>query len=694
MIQPDSPQVQTMLRTVGVSSLDELVAKIVPSSIHLKQEMSLDDEHLTERGEQETLQELKQYASMNQMKKSLIGMGFYNTITPNVILRNVLENPGWYTPYTPYQAEISQGRLEALLNFQTMICELTALPIANASLLDEATACGEAMHTAARRLKEKRPFFVSSDVHPQNIAVMQTRAKNIGVEIIVGDVETFDFEKTKVCGALIQYPGTYGKIRDYKDLVDKVHKTGGLVVAATDLLALTVLKAPGEFGVDIAVGTNQRFGIPVGYGGPNAGFLACTEDMKRGIPGRIIGVSKDVHGNKALRMALQTREQHIRREKATSNICTAQALLANMSGFYAIYHGPDGLKKIGTTVHEKTVILAKGLAKLGYKVPDWVYFDTLQIGVKTSADEIMKIATENGYNFRKIDDKTIGISLDETITGKDLKNLFKIFNEGKEPSFTVEQLAAEDNNIIAKSGFARTSKYLQQEVFNKYKTEHEMLRYLHRLESKDIGMNVSMIPLGSCTMKLNATSEMIPITWPEFTSIHPYVPVEQAAGYHKMFKDLENWLCKITGLDACSLQPNSGAQGEFTGLNVIRAYLTSIGQGHRDICLIPSSAHGTNPASAAITGMKIVVVGCDKKGNVDIADLKSKVQKHGDKVAALMITYPSTHGVFESGIKEIIDIVHNCGGQVYMDGANMNAQVGLTSPGTIGADVCHLNLHK
>jgi glycine dehydrogenase len=700
--------VQSMLKTLNpkFTRLEDLTQSVVPKNIYLGENhlVNLDFEKTSRvnvNGEYGILNELKnQYANENKVLKSLIGLGYYNTITPSIILRNILENPLWYTPYTPYQAEISQGRLESLLNFQTVVTDLTGLPVANASLLDEGTAAAEAMNLCYSRLPknvqdEKNEFFVSDKVHPQTIAVLKTRAEKKGIKVVVGDIHNItNFSKT--CGVLIQYPDTTGFVdTSIESFVKKVHDNGALVSCATDLLALTVLTPPGEIGVDIAVGSAQRFGVPMGYGGPHAAFFAVKDEFKRSIPGRIIGISKDINGTRALRMALQTREQHIRRDKATSNICTAQALLANMAAMYAVYHGPKGLKAIGNAVHEKTAILAKGLKSLGHKVfnndDKAVFFDTLQIQLKSgvTADSLLQKAVDNGFNLRKFDDNTVGVSLDETITANDVNAILKVFGATNDAADF-----SSANNVISQSVLSRKSDYLKHEVFNQYQTEHELLRYMTRLQMKDYSLAHGMIPLGSCTMKLNATSEMIPITWPEFAQLHPFVPLDQARGYKKMIDDLDRWLSDITGFDKVSLQPNSGAQGEFAGLMAIKKYLDHIGQGHRDVCLIPTSAHGTNPASAVMAGLKVVVVACDKQGNIDIADLKDKAQKNADKLACLMVTYPSTHGVYEEGIVDIVDTVHQYGGQVYLDGANMNAQVGLTSPGKIGADVCHLNLHK
>jgi glycine dehydrogenase len=616
-------------------------------------------------------------------------MGYYDTITPPVIQRSVLENPGWYTQYTPYQAEISQGRLEALLNFQTMASELTGLDLANASMLDEATAAAEAMTMSLRLRDGRNIFFISETCHPQTIEVVRARAHALGIEVVIGSHENFSFSE-KVFGALVQYPDTFGAIHDFSGFAEKAHAAGAMLTVATDLLALTLIKPPGEFGADIAVGSAQRFGVPLGYGGPHAAFFATRDEFKRQMPGRIVGVSKDNRGKPALRLALGTREQHIRREKATSNICTAQALLANMASLYACYYGPEGLKKIAQRVHALTQILAAGLAKLGHKISAQNYFDTIRVEFAgKSAQEILKIAEAHMMNFRMIDEKTIGISLDETTSANDVAEILLIFNGDKAPAFTVAELAP------ANSQFAiRNSQFLQHAVFNRYHSETEMLRYIKRLESRDLSLTASMIPLGSCTMKLNAAAEMFPVSWPEFAKIHPFAPVKQTRGYQILFQQLEDWLAEITGFAGISLQPNAGSQGEYAGLLVIRAYHESRGDTHRNVCLIPTSAHGTNPASAVMAGMKVVAVACDTNGNIDVADLKFKAEAHKNDLSALMITYPSTHGVFEETIREICEIIHANGGQVYMDGANMNAQVGLTSPGFIGADVCHLNLHK
>ncbi len=680
---------QKMLEYLGFASLDELIEKTVPAAIRLQQPLKLP----TPLSEYEALIQLKSIADRNQIYHSYIGMGYYDCITPPVILRNILENPGWYTAYTPYQAEIAQGRLEALLNFQTMVIELTGLEIANASLLDESTAAAEAMAMSYGLCKTKaNAFFVSASCHPQTIEVIKTRAYPLGIEIIIGNHLAFDFNKA-IFGALLQYPATDGKIYDYYQFIEKVHANGALVTVAADPLSLALLTPPAEFGADIAVGSTQRFGVPLGYGGPHAAYFATKEAYKRQIPGRIVGVSKDAQGKPALRLALQTREQHIRRDKATSNICTAQVLLAVIASTYAVYHGAAGIKRIATRIHQLTCILAAGLQELGYQLPAEPYFDTLHIDVE-NAKEIITAAEGKGINLRYLHDGAVGISLDETTMERDLGDLLAIF-----ASFSGNVIPLL-GDIVAKANynfpveFARTSPYLTQPVFNSHHSETELLRYLHRLESKDLALNTSMIPLGSCTMKLNATAEMMPVTWAEFGKLHPFTPIEQTEGYQILFQQLETWLGEITGFAGISLQPNAGSQGEYAGLQVINKYHESRGESHRNICLIPESAHGTNPASAVMCGMKVVAVGCDNQGNVDIADLQAKAEKHSNNLAALMITYPSTHGVFEAGIDDICTLIHRHGGQVYMDGANMNAQVGLCRPADFGADVCHLNLHK
>ncbi|HEU5201309.1 MAG TPA: aminomethyl-transferring glycine dehydrogenase, partial [Nitrospira sp.] len=608
------------------------------------------------------------------------------------------ENPGWYTQYTPYQAEIAQGRLEALVNFQTMVADLTGLPLANASLLDEATAAAEAMAMclaiARSAGQERKEFFVSQDCHPQTIAVMQTRAEPLGITLHIGRTKTIDFSNQQLSGMLLQYPTTDGYVGDYGALVDQAHKAGMLVVVATDLLALTLLRPPGEFGADIAVGSSQRFGVPMGFGGPHAAFLSAKEMYKRQLPGRIVGVSKDRTGRVAYRLSLQTREQHIRREKATSNICTAQVLLAIMSSMYAVYHGPEGLRRIAERVHGLAVILAVGLRQLGFEVGSEEFFDTIRVRLtKTQSEQILVRADEQGFNLRRHEDDSLGISLDETTGEEDVRRLMEVFVGHERLPLTIRDVSQSAGTNFP-ANLARTSPFLTHEVFHRYHAEHEMLRYLHRLQARDLSLTHSMIPLGSCTMKLNATAEMLPVTWPEFARLHPFAPLEQSKGYQELFRQLEGWLAEITGLSAVSLQPNAGSQGEYAGLMVIRAYHRSQGEFHRDVCLIPVSAHGTNPASAAMVGMTVVPVACDKQGNVDLKDLEAKAAEHRERLSALMLTYPSTHGVFEADVRRICQIVHTHGGQVYMDGANMNAQVGLCRPGDIGADVCHLNLHK
>jgi glycine dehydrogenase len=704
---PNAHETAEMLSLVGFKSLDDLTEAAVPKEIRRREKLKLP----AAKSEFEALAELRRIASENKVFRSFIGQGYYDCITPPVIQRNVLENPGWYTQYTPYQAEISQGRLEALLNFQTMVSELTAMDIANASMLDEATAAAEAMMMSHRfkgvvaqaSSPARNVFFVSETCHPQNIEVVRTRAEALGVEVIVGNHETFAPDE-KVFGALVQYPDTFGTIRDYSGFAEKLHAAGAMLTVAADLLALTLIKPPGEFGADIAVGSAQRFGVPLGYGGPHAGFFATRDEFKRQMPGRLVGVSKDSRGKPALRLALGTREQHIRREKATSNICTAQALLANMASLYACYHGPEGLKKIAERVHTLTIALAEGLWKLGHDEffhgenrPN--FFDTLGVLVKPgAAKQVVEEARQRGYNLREFpnNDQCVGVSLDETTSVADIIALWEIF-AGKKVDFTVEHVLGKDSvkyDFEFPAEFRRTSPFLQHPVFNRYHSETEMLRYIKRLESRDLSLTASMIPLGSCTMKLNAAAEMFPVSWPEFARIHPFAPLGQARGYQILFQLLEDWLEEITGFAGISLQPNAGSQGEYTGLLVIRAYHESRGDKHRNVCLIPTSAHGTNPASAAMAGMKIIAVACDTNGNIDVADLRAKAEAHKNDLSCLMVTYPSTHGVFEETIREICDIIHAHGGQVYMDGANMNAQVGLTSPGFIGADVCHLNLHK
>jgi glycine cleavage system P protein (glycine dehydrogenase) len=691
---PSESDMGEMLALLGLQSLQALSDAAVPRNIQLGRALELPPH----RGEQAVLEELRGLAADNRIYRSFMGMGYYDCMTPGVIQRNILENPGWYTQYTPYQAEIAQGRLEALVNFQTMITELTALPLANASLLDEATAAAEAMTMcvaiARSAGQERKEFFVSRDCHPQTIAVMQTRAEPLGMTLHVGRTKSIDFANQRLSGMLLQYPTTDGYVGDYSAIVEQAHKAGILVVVATDLLALTLLRPPGEFGADIAVGSSQRFGVPMGFGGPHAAFLSAKEEYKRQLPGRIVGVSKDRTGKAAFRLALQTREQHIRREKATSNICTAQVLLAIMASMYAVYHGPEGLRRIAERVHGLTVVLAVGLRQLGFEIASEQCFDTLRVHVaKVQSEQILVRADEWGINVRRYEDDSIGIALDETTGEEDVRRLMEIFVGHERLPFTIHELSRTVTTSFP-SNLARTSAYLTHEVFNCYHSEHEMLRYLHRLQARDLSLTHSMIPLGSCTMKLNATTEMLPVTWPEFSSLHPFAPPEQTKGYQDLFRQLEAWLAEVTGFSAMSLQPNAGSQGEYAGLMVIRAYHRSQGEFHRDVCLIPVSAHGTNPASAAMVGMTVVAVACDEEGNVDLTDLESKAVQYRDRLAALMLTYPSTHGVFEADVRRICQIVHTHGGQVYMDGANMNAQVGLCRPGDIGADVCHLNLHK
>ncbi len=689
-IGPNVEETAGMLKLLGFSDIETFIGRVVPQPIQLTKGLELPEP----QSEFETLKSLREIASKNLVFRNYIGMGYSDCITPPVIQRNILENPGWYTQYTPYQAEISQGRLESLLNFQTMIMDLTAMDIANASMLDESTACAEAMHLCfGVKGDDRNVFFVSENCHPQNIDVLKTRAEALGVEVVIGNHETFSFSQ-KVVGALVQYPDTNGAIHDFSGFCAKAHEAGALVVVAADLLSLALLKAPGEFGADVAVGSAQRFGVPLGYGGPHAAYFATKDAYKRQMPGRLVGVSKDSHGRPALRLSLQTREQHIRREKATSNICTAQALLANMAAMYAVYHGAEGLKKIASRVRLMTSALAAGLRKLGYEVVGTEFFDTLKIklGAKKSVD-VVKIAEEHKMNFRVFDAHTIGISLDETVSEKDLQDILTVLNGGTTSSLSLEDLAGTASGNVSAS-FSRTSPILQHPVFNKYHSETEMLRYLRRLESKDLSLTTSMIPLGSCTMKLNATAEMFPVSWPEFSKLHPFAPLNQTRGYQMLFRQLEQWLAQCTGFAGVSLQPNAGSQGEYAGLLVIRKYHHSRGDAHRNVCLIPTSAHGTNPASAAMAAMKIVAVACDANGNIDVNDLRAKAEANKNELSCLMVTYPSTHGVFEESIREICQIIHDNGGLVYMDGANMNAQVGLTSPGNIGADVCHLNLHK
>lgn len=696
---PREQEIKEMLNRIGVSSIDELVSQTVPNTIRLKHELQIGDG----MNEYEFLAHLRELGRKNKLYKSFIGLGYYNTITPPVIQRNILENPGWYTSYTPYQAEISQGRLEALLNYQTMVCDLTALPIANASLLDEASAAAEAMtmlFNSRSRDAVKRGanrFLVSKNVLPNTIDVLKTRAIPLGIELSISGCDTFEFNEN-VFGMLLQYPDQYGAIYDYRILVEKAHDKGIFTAVAADLLSLTLLTPPGEWGADVVFGSTQRFGIPMGFGGPHAAFFATTETFKRNIPGRIIGVSVDREGKRALRMALQTREQHIKREKATSNICTAQALLAIMSGMYGVYHGPKGLKAIAKHINILTAVLSQEIPRYGYKQANTHYFDTLLIETpeNVSISNIKTAALAKQINLRYIDNNRIGISFDETTTLSDVNTLLELFagaaNKTFEPFVCVPEVCSLMSGLP--ETLHRRSDFLTADVFSRYQSETDLMRYIKKLEVKDLSLNRSMIPLGSCTMKLNAAAEMLHLSWPEFGQLHPFIPADQAEGYLELIAELEKDLCEITGFKGISFMPNSGASGEYAGLMVIRAWHVSRGDEHRNICLIPSSAHGTNPASAVMAGMQVVVVKCDENGNIDIADLKAKAEQHRDNLSSLMVTYPSTHGVFEEGILEIIDIIHQNGGQVYMDGANMNAQVGLTSPGAIGADVCHLNLHK
>jgi glycine dehydrogenase len=685
---PDAAEQQAMLESLGLASRAELIEQTVPPAIRLNRALDLPPA----LSEEAALSKLKGYAGRNQVWTSVIGMGYHGTITPNVILRNVLENPGWYTAYTPYQPEIAQGRLEALLNFQQMTIDLTGLAMANASLLDEATAAAEAMALAKRIAKSKsNVFFVDENCHPQTLSVVQTRAEGFGFELIVGPVD--NLASHQVFGALLQYPDTHGEIRDLRPVIEHLHAQQALACVAADLLSLLMLTPPGEMGADVVFGSSQRFGVPMGYGGPHAAYFACREEFKRGIPGRIIGVSKDARGNVALRMALQTREQHIRREKANSNICTAQVLLANIASLYAVYHGPEGLKRIAQRVHRLTTILATGLERKGIQRVNQHFFDTLTLDVGGAQAAILESASAAHLNLRILGDGKLGVSLDESCDERTVDTLLDIFC-GADHGLKVSDLDAETLASGIPDSLARSSPYLTHPVFNAHHSETEMLRYLKQLENKDLALNQSMIPLGSCTMKLNATSEMIPITWPEFANLHPFAPVEQARGYKAMIDELAAWLCAITGFDAICMQPNSGAQGEYAGLLAIHKYHESRQQGQRDICLIPSSAHGTNPASAQMAGMRVVIVECDDAGNVDLEDLKAKAQTAGENLSCLMATYPSTHGVYEEGIRDICEVVHAHGGQVYMDGANLNAQVGLTRPADIGADVSHMNLHK
>lgn len=688
-IGPDDQDQTKMLNELGVDSIDELISQVVPAAIR-SQELLDVDESCTE---QQALDYLKSVASKNSIYRTFIGQGYYNCLTPSVLLRNILENPGWYTAYTPYQPEISQGRLEAILNFQTMITDLTGMDMANASMLDEGTAAAESMTLCQRMSKSKsNVFFVSEECLPQTIEVIKTRARPIGIEIVIGDHRT-DLEQLECFGILLQYPAADGQVFDYSEAIAQAHANKALVVMAADLLSLMLLKSPGELGADVTVGSSQRFGVPLGFGGPHAAYMATQNKFKRSLPGRIVGVSIDNQGKPAYRLALQTREQHIRREKATSNICTSQVLLAVMASMYAVYHGPHGLRTIAQRVNQLTNLLAKGMERLGYSLLSDTCFDTITIETGEQTSTIHAAARAAGMNLREVSETRIGISLDETTTSDDLKALWTVFALGQDCAIDLEELEANGSDPLPES-FLRTDEVLSHPVFNRHHSETEMMRYLRTLADKDIALDRAMIPLGSCTMKLNAASEMLPVTWPELSQIHPLVPANQAQGYHQLIDELEQMLCAATGYDAISLQPNAGSQGEYAGLLAIKAYHQSRGEGHRNICLIPNSAHGTNPASAQMCGMKVVVVKCDDQGNVDVADLEEKANEHSSDIAAIMITYPSTHGVFEEKVKQICGMIHEHGGQVYIDGANLNAMVGLCQPGKFGGDVSHLNLHK
>lgn len=685
-IGPQGEKRREMLKSLGYETLEELIADIVPADIRMKAPLDLP----AAKSEPEALEELRSILGKNKLLKSFIGQGYYGAITPSVILRNILENPGWYTAYTPYQPEIAQGRLEMLMNFQTMVASLTGLPVANASLLDEGTAAAEAVSMCRNTRPKANTFFVADTCHPQTISVIRTRAAWQGVNIVIGDWTAFDPASVgaDLAGVLVQYPDTLGRISDYTDFFSRVHAAGALCVVAADLMALTVIREPGSFGADICVGNTQRFGVPMGFGGPHAAYMSCTDALKRRMPGRLIGMSIDPQGRPAYRLALQTREQHIRRDKATSNICTAQVLLAVMAAFYAVYHGQEGLKRIGTEIHRKTKSLYKALTKADISIENKDFFDTLLLTVPGRADALVKQALDAGYNIRKVDADHVAISLDETASCTDVATLASALTgtETSAPCCCESPAWAPIHT--------RQTPFCTETAFNSYHSETEMMRYIRRLESRDLALNEAMIPLGSCTMKLNAASEMIPITWPETSSLHPFVPADQSEGIREMLATLADRLAKITGFAAVSLQPNAGAAGEYAGLLAIRRYQQHAGEGHRNVCLIPTSAHGTNPASSAMAGLKVVPVKCDEAGNIDMDDLKAQAEAHRDSLSCIMVTYPSTHGVYEQTIRELCDIVHANGGQVYMDGANMNAQVGLTCPGGIGADVCHLNLHK
>ncbi len=687
-IGPNDAETAAMLKSLGAASLDAFIDKVVPKRIRSKRKLDL----APAMAERTALSYLRQAASRNEVFSSMIGMGYYGTITPKVILRNILENPGWYTAYTPYQAEVSQGRLEALLNYQQMVIDFTGLEIANASLLDEATAAAEAMAMSKRVAKSSATtFFVDRDTHPQTIGVIETRAKGFGFDVVIGDPAT-DLKPDTVFAALLSYPGSSGEVRDFATVIAALHKAGALAILATDLLALALLKSPGELGADIAIGSTQRFGVPMGFGGPHAAFFATKDEYKRVMPGRIIGVSVDAQGNRALRMALQTREQHIRREKATSNICTAQVLLAVIASMFAVYNGPEGIRKTAARTHRFAHLFVEAVQSLGYTVKTTSYFDTVTVHAPGRAHMLWAKAKEKRINLRFVDADHLGVSFDQSTRRQELANLLSVFKSGAEKT----DLDALDRNAkeVIPANLRRTSKYLTHPVFEMYHSETEMLRYLRHLQVKDLALDQAMIALGSCTMKLNATSEMIPVTWREFAMIHPFAPLEQTQGYQQLFEELEEMLCEITGFDAISLQPNAGSQGEYAGLLAIKRYHESRGDHDRNVCLIPVSAHGTNPASAVMAGMTVVVVGCDASGNIDVADLEAKARQYSARLAALMITYPSTHGVFEESVIDICKIIHDHGGQVYLDGANLNAQVGLMRPAELGADVCHMNLHK
>ncbi|OCH94680.1 glycine dehydrogenase [Obba rivulosa] len=699
-IGPDNHEVPYMLSKLGYDSMEKFVSDAVPPKIRVPSSV-VSNESIPSLTESELYRKAREYGSLNKPFRSYIGMGYHNAVVPPVILRNIMESPAWYTPYTPYQPEIAQGRLESLVNYQTMVMSLTGMDIANASLLDEATAAAEGMVMAfVGSNQKKRTFFADKGVLPQTLAVLRTRAKGFGIRLVVGDVFTATEDEallTDLCGILVQYPDVDGAVKDFSKLTESIHAAGAMVVCATDLLALTMLKPPGEWGADIVLGNSARFGVPAGYGGPHGAFFASTEKLKRKMPGRIIGRSRDVYGKPAYRLALQTREQHIRREKATSNICTSQALLANMAAMYAVYHGPEGLRRIAHKVHSLTQVIKVAVEKYGYKTVNANFFDTLTLevtGAAKDAGAVHAAAAAAGINLRQVDAAHVGVTLDESVGVEDVVDLVNVFASAASAPLVSASYLSLDTSTAVPETLQRTSKFLPHPVFNSHHSETEMLRYIYHLQSKDLGLVHAMIPLGSCTMKLNSTSSMIPLTWPEFSSIHPFAPKDQVKGYEQVIKELEVDLCKITGFHSCSVQPNSGAAGEYAGLSVIKAYHESRGEGHRDICLIPVSAHGTNPASAVMAGLKVVPVKTHSDGNLDLEDLKAKAEKHKDKLAAFMITYPSTYGVFEHGVQDACKIIHDNGGQVYLDGANLNAQVGLTNPAVCGGDVCHLNLHK